>query len=163
MGKRQNNVLGAIARSRQRALCAGEFFDATSRLAIYAEAEAAYKSCQVCAGLEQVCLRPGKEDDFWKAFDAAHCDTTSIPDGGCVSSCVLGSSLHPAIRLFVHGVANHQKRVTEAWRKRAITSLRGVEGLEDLEEDQAQSALQEVAQLTAAVRLVSLPPPLLPV
>ena len=38
-------------------------------------------------------------------------------------------------------------------------SLRGVEGLEDLREDQTQSALQEVAQLTAAVRLVFTPPP----
>lgn len=145
LGARATAALDAIAASRRAALQPGEYLDGPTSLAVYTEAAAAFTSCAACAGLESTCLRPGKEDAFWPLFDAAHeavCETAA-------------PKLPPPLTRFVHAVANQQKRASAAWRARAAASLAEVPGLSQLGEAEAQSALQEVAELTASVRSIS--------
>lgn len=96
-----------------------------------------------------MCFRANKQDDFWPVFDKAH---------GASSTSAAGATLPVALRATVHAVANQLPRVTSTWRTRAVEGLRTVAGLEDLAEEQLQSALHEVVQLSTAVG----PPPPLP-
>lgn len=138
---RVREVLDTVASLRETVSQGGEYLNAHQSVAVYKEAGVAFRSCTVCSALEQVCFRPGKEDDFWTAFDRDHQNGT---DDGTLSL--------PLVRC-VHAIVNHQTRVSQEWRARAIESLRGVEGLEELCVDQLQSAINEVAQLsTAAVQ-----------
>eukprot|EP00873_Tetraselmis_striata_P025513 jgi/Tetstr1/445777/TSEL_033424.t1 len=145
-GVREKEVLDAIAASRRRASAPGEFLDGATSLAVYSAAGRAFRCCAACGELENVCLRPGTEERFWELFDAAH-PADPGEKGGPVLSL-------PLLR-FVHAVVNQQKRVSEAWRARAAHSLADVPGLSELGEAEAQSALQEVAQLSAASVLAS--------
>eukprot|EP00873_Tetraselmis_striata_P017758 jgi/Tetstr1/438022/TSEL_026649.t1 len=141
---RTAELRAAIGRLRASAALGGEFLPGALSLAIYAEAAAAFRCCDACTGLEGMCFRANKQDDFWPVFDKAH---------GASSTSAAGATLPVALRATVHAVANQLPRVTSTWRTRAVEGLRTVAGLEDLAEEQLQSALHEVVQLsTAAVQ-----------
>eukprot|EP00951_Prasinocladus_malaysianus_P044146 scaffold563386_cov43-Prasinocladus_malaysianus.AAC.1 len=57
-GPRARQALDTIARSRAAALSPGEFFDGTTRLALYLEAAAAFRSCEACASLSEAFTPP---------------------------------------------------------------------------------------------------------
>mmetsp|Transcript_3701 Transcript_3701/g.5858 ORF Transcript_3701/g.5858 Transcript_3701/m.5858 type:complete len:259 (-) Transcript_3701:765-1541(-) len=104
--------------------------------------------CQACMSLQEVCLRKGAENHFWKMLqDEEHYSPDAETFGVQLSSedKQIAQMLHP----LVHAVALHQHRLTEEWYNTWQKKLSQLLDLESADSSCAVAALVEVICVTS--------------